>query len=120
MSEKPSSRRRFLAATAAGALGATVARTAPATEPQATPPPGAPSAFGTAPVAGPDVTPATFAEAGKLMRVEMTEKDRIQAAGNWQRSMAGLMERRTGPRERCRWKTASRPRPPGHLSQQWT
>jgi Asp-tRNA(Asn)/Glu-tRNA(Gln) amidotransferase A subunit family amidase len=61
------------------------------------PPPGAPSAFGTSPPIGPKVNEATFAEAEKLVQVEMTPKDRAQAAGNWQESMAALNERRRGP-----------------------
>jgi Asp-tRNA(Asn)/Glu-tRNA(Gln) amidotransferase A subunit family amidase len=61
--------------------------------------PGAPSAFGTAPPVGPEVTPATFAEAGKLMQVEMTSADRATAASNWRMQMAPLYERRTGPKK---------------------
>ncbi len=61
------------------------------------PPPGSPSAFGTAPPVGPVVSPDTFAEAEKLVRVEMTDAERAQAAGNWRNSMAALYERRTGP-----------------------
>jgi Asp-tRNA(Asn)/Glu-tRNA(Gln) amidotransferase A subunit family amidase len=64
-----------------------------------TQPPGAPSAFGTSPPVGPAVTPQTFAEAEKLVQVEMTAKDRAQAAGNWQQSLASVYERRTGPRK---------------------
>jgi Asp-tRNA(Asn)/Glu-tRNA(Gln) amidotransferase A subunit family amidase len=63
------------------------------------PPPGAPPAFGTAPPVGPQVSPATFAEAEKLVRVEMTAPERAQAAGNWRSAMAQLYERRTGPRK---------------------
>src|SRR5712692_1524095 len=62
-------------------------------------PPGTPPAFGTAPPVGPEVAPATFAEAEKIVRVEMTSAERAQAAGNWSRAMAGTMERRTGPRK---------------------
>jgi len=61
--------------------------------------PGAPSAFGTAPPVGPEVTPSTFAEAGKLVQVEMAAADRTTAASNWQRQMAPLYERRTGPKK---------------------
>jgi len=61
--------------------------------------PGAPPAFGTAPAVGPEVTPATFAEAEKLVQFPLTEKDRAQAAGNWRQAMAPLYERRTGPRK---------------------
>jgi Asp-tRNA(Asn)/Glu-tRNA(Gln) amidotransferase A subunit family amidase len=38
-------------------------------------------------------------EAEKLLQVEMTPKDIAQAAGNWRESMAGVVERRTGPRK---------------------
>jgi Asp-tRNA(Asn)/Glu-tRNA(Gln) amidotransferase A subunit family amidase len=61
--------------------------------------PGAPTAFGTAPAAGPEVSPATFAEAEKLVQVEMTAKDCAQAALNWRQQMAPLYERRTGPKK---------------------
>ncbi len=98
------SRRKFLARTAAGVVGAAAAsrlaaktQTSPA--PQATPVAGTPPAFGTAPPVGPEVNPATFAEAEKLVRIEMTAAERAQAAGNWRQAMAGVMERRTGPRK---------------------
>jgi Asp-tRNA(Asn)/Glu-tRNA(Gln) amidotransferase A subunit family amidase len=45
------------------------------------------------------VTPATFAEAEKLMQVSMTSAERQQAAGAWRTSMAPYLERRTGPRK---------------------
>jgi hypothetical protein len=57
-----------------------------------------PPVFGTGPGAGPEVTPATFAEAEKLVQVDYTPAERAQAAGNWRLSMAPLSERRTGPR----------------------
>jgi len=63
------------------------------------PPPGTPSAFNTAPPVGPEVTTATFAEAEKLVQVEMTPAHRKMAAENWRTSMAALYERRTGPRK---------------------
>jgi hypothetical protein len=44
------------------------------------------------------VTAATFADAEKLMRVQMSPEQRTQAAGNWRDSMAPLYERRAGPR----------------------
>ncbi|MEO6865109.1 MAG: amidase [Gemmatimonadaceae bacterium] len=62
-------------------------------------PPGSPSAFNTAPPVGPVVTPSTFAEAEKLAQVGMTEAQRRMAADSWRTSMAGLLERRTGPRK---------------------
>jgi Asp-tRNA(Asn)/Glu-tRNA(Gln) amidotransferase A subunit family amidase len=62
-------------------------------------PPGAPPAFGTAPAVGPEVSPSTFAEAEKLVQVEMTAAERAIAAASWRTTMAGLYERRTGPRK---------------------
>jgi Asp-tRNA(Asn)/Glu-tRNA(Gln) amidotransferase A subunit family amidase len=102
----PPSRREFLASTAVGLLGAAVA---PQAGSQAAPPKqegqrpdlpaGAPPAFGTSSPVGPDVTPAIFADAEKLVQVEMTTADRATAAGNWRMQMAPLLERRTGPRK---------------------
>jgi Asp-tRNA(Asn)/Glu-tRNA(Gln) amidotransferase A subunit family amidase len=101
-----SSRRQFLKESALGLVGAAaVVKTAGALaadpEPPApsTPPPGTPPAFGTGPAVGPAVTPATIAEAEKLVQVEYTAAERAQAAGNWQVSLAPLYERRTGPRK---------------------
>jgi hypothetical protein len=45
------------------------------------------------------VSPATFAEAEKLMQVTMTPAERHQAADSWRESMAPYLERRTGPRK---------------------
>src|SRR6266542_1752173 len=101
----PESRREFLTRTAAGVVGVAAASRAAAeaqtsgAAPQVTPVAGTPPAFGTAPPVGPEVTAATFAEAERLVRVEMTPAERAQAAGNWQKSMASTMERRTGPRK---------------------
>jgi len=61
--------------------------------------PGAPPAFGTSAPVGPAVTPATFAEAEKLMQVELSAAELAEAAGNWQQSMAPLYERRQGPKK---------------------
>jgi Asp-tRNA(Asn)/Glu-tRNA(Gln) amidotransferase A subunit family amidase len=61
--------------------------------------PGSPPAFGTAPEAGPAVSPSTFAEAEKLVQFPLSEADRETAAGNWRSSMAALYERRVGPRK---------------------
>jgi Asp-tRNA(Asn)/Glu-tRNA(Gln) amidotransferase A subunit family amidase len=102
------SRREFLTQTAtgvaglvAGAAAASQAARAAAETPDPAPTPiaGTPPAFGTAPPVGPEVSPATFAEAEKLVRYDMKAADRAQAAGNWSRAMAGTMERRTGPRK---------------------
>jgi Asp-tRNA(Asn)/Glu-tRNA(Gln) amidotransferase A subunit family amidase len=97
------SRRQFLAEASIGVLGAAVASRMNAQQttavPAQTPEPaaGTPPAFGTAPPVGPKVAPSTFGEAEKLMRVELTEAERAQAAGNWRSAMAPLYERRTGP-----------------------
>ena len=47
---------------------------------------------------GPEVTPATIAEAEKLAQVEYFAAERAQVAGSWRVSLAPLYERRTGPR----------------------
>src|ERR1039458_2009373 len=59
----------------------------------------APPALGAAPAVGPEVSPSTFAEAEKLMQVELTGTERAVAAGSWRTTMAPLYERRTGPRK---------------------
>ena len=91
------SRRQFLAQTSLGLLGAAVSLNADAQEPSQLPP-GAPSAFGTGPAVGPEVSPATFAEAEKLARVELKPSELTQAASSWRVNMAALLERRAGPR----------------------
>ena len=104
------SRREFLADASAGLFGAAIATHAQNQNPtkSATPKsttssqseqPGTPSAFGTAPAVGPEVSSETFAEAEKLVRIELTAAERAQAAGNWRRAMAALYERRTGPKK---------------------
>lgn len=96
------SRRQFLAEAAAGILAATAALPGEAQNPpnqNPAPTPGAPPAFGTAPSVGPEVSPATFAEAEKLANVQLTAAERSQAAGNWRSAMAPIYERRTGPRK---------------------
>jgi Asp-tRNA(Asn)/Glu-tRNA(Gln) amidotransferase A subunit family amidase len=92
----PNPRRQFLAQMSLGLLGTAVSLKAEAQEPSQ-PPPGAPSAFGTGPAVGPEVSATTFAEAEKLARVEMTPAHRTQAAASWRVDMAALLERRTGP-----------------------
>lgn len=93
----PKSRRQFLSRTSASLLAAVAAPAEAMQTPGA--PPGTPPAFGTAPPVGPDVSPATFVQAEKLVQVELTPSERAQAAGNWRVSMAPLLERRTGPRK---------------------
>jgi Asp-tRNA(Asn)/Glu-tRNA(Gln) amidotransferase A subunit family amidase len=89
-----------LAATVAACHGSTrPTQTATTTSAPSPDTPGAPPAFNTAPPVGPEVTPATFAEAEKLMQVTMTPAQREMAAQSWRTSMAALFERRTGPRK---------------------
>jgi Asp-tRNA(Asn)/Glu-tRNA(Gln) amidotransferase A subunit family amidase len=75
-----------------GAQSTTPAPATPAT-------PGAPPTFGAGALSGPAVTPATFAEAEKLMQVTMTPAERQQAADSWRQTLAPYLERRTGPRK---------------------
>jgi len=93
-------RRQFLIQAPLGLLGAAVACSgnAPQSQTPATPTAGAPPTFGTAPEVGPEVTTATFAEAEKLARVTMTPAERTMAAATWRKTIAPMMERRTGPR----------------------
>jgi Asp-tRNA(Asn)/Glu-tRNA(Gln) amidotransferase A subunit family amidase len=95
-------RRQFLITAPLSVLGAAVAcrggdQHAPASTPPATP--GAPPTFGTGPLSGPPVSPATFAEAERLAQVAMSASERQMAAASWQRTMAPLVERRVGPRK---------------------
>jgi Asp-tRNA(Asn)/Glu-tRNA(Gln) amidotransferase A subunit family amidase len=97
-------RRQFLIRAPLGFLvtAAACSNDTPAPASQATPAggtPGAPPTFGTGAGSGPAVTPATFAEAEKLMQVTMTEAERQQAADSWRQSLAQYLERRTGPRQ---------------------
>ena len=99
----PKSRRHFLTKTSLGLLGAAVASssTREGRELLEVPtqlPPGAPPAFGTGPAVGPEVSPTTFAEAEKLVQVELTTAERALAAQSWRVNLASLYERRTGPR----------------------
>jgi Asp-tRNA(Asn)/Glu-tRNA(Gln) amidotransferase A subunit family amidase len=91
------SRRQFLAVSSFGVLGAAATFRSRAQNPSDLPP-GAPPAFGTAPPVGPEVSPNTFAEAEKLVQVELSAGERAMAANSWRRTMAPLYERRTGPR----------------------
>ncbi len=96
------SRREFLMTSAAallapGSVSAAGGQPAPA-PPPAQAAPGSPPAFGTAPPVGPEVSAATFAEAEKLVMVELTTAERVLAAQNWRSSMAATHERRSGPR----------------------
>src|SRR5205085_6928668 len=94
-------RRQFLLSAPLGVLvAATACRTGAPTDAQSPPTTaGAPPTFGTGVGSGPVVTPATFAEAEKLMQVTMTPAERQQAADSWRQSLAPYLERRTGPRK---------------------
>src|SRR5438876_11291565 len=95
-------RRQFLVRAPLGFLTAAVAcrHEGPSSGSPSTPAtPGAPPTFGTGTGSGPVVSPATFAEAEKLMQVTMTAAERQQAADTWRRSLAPYLERRTGPRK---------------------
>jgi hypothetical protein len=99
-------RRKFLAETSIG-LAAGMAGIAPIAasveghrqDPGKQPPAGAPPAFGTGPVVGPEVSPGTFVEAEKLVQMQMTDAELAQAASSWRGNMASLYQRRTGPRK---------------------
>ena len=76
------SRRQFLANSSLGLLG--IAVTSCKQEQKPAPlPPGAPPAFATAPAVGPEVSPLTFAEAEKLVQVELSEDERKEAVDSW-------------------------------------
>jgi Asp-tRNA(Asn)/Glu-tRNA(Gln) amidotransferase A subunit family amidase len=86
------SRRQFLASGSLGVLGIAVSS---CTEEQKA---AAPTAA-TSPPVGPEVSPLTFAEAEKLVQVELSESERGEAVANWRTAMAPLYERRVGPRK---------------------
>src|SRR6266852_6415560 len=98
------SRRQFLTEGSLGLIGAAVAPRTRLPEhsekytQEPTPPPGAPPAFGTGPAVGPEVSPATFAEAEKLVQMQLSSADRAMAAQTWRVNLASVYERRTGPR----------------------
>ena len=92
------SRRQFLTHTSLALLGAASGcRSNP--QKSAELPPGAPPTFGAATAPGPEVSAATFAQAEKLMQVELTKAEREMAARSWGANVAALYERRTGPRK---------------------
>src|ERR1700758_4642795 len=92
------SRRQFLTASSLGVLGAAAIYRGWAQNPSDLPP-GAPSAFGTSPPVGPEVSEETFAQAEKLVQFGLTDAERAQAAASWRRTMASLYERRAGPKK---------------------
>jgi Asp-tRNA(Asn)/Glu-tRNA(Gln) amidotransferase A subunit family amidase len=100
------SRREFLTQGSLGLIGAAVVAggdakiSAKDTAQEPTQlPPGAPPAFGTGPAVGPEVSPGTFAEAEKLVQVQLTGAERAVAAESWRVNLASVYERRTGPRK---------------------
>ena len=93
------SRRQFLTNSSLGLLGIAVSSCNEEKKPAAELPPGAPPAFATAPPVGPDVSPLTFAEAEKLVQVELSDSERKEAVASWRSGMAPLYERRVGPRK---------------------
>jgi Asp-tRNA(Asn)/Glu-tRNA(Gln) amidotransferase A subunit family amidase len=90
-------RREFLIKAPLGLLA--VATASRSEQTPTAPPPGAPPTFGATPAVGPEVAPATFAEAEKLVQVTMTPAQRAMAAESWRVSMASMQERRSGPRK---------------------
>lgn len=94
----PGTRREFLTYSSLGMLSAAL-QSVSAQTPSQEPTPGAPPAFGTAAAVGPEVSAATFAQAEKLVRVEMKAADREEAAANWRMQIAPLYEFRVGPRK---------------------
>src|ERR1700686_4583713 len=97
------SRREFLTHTSLGVAGAIVGVggevLAEAQPPTQEPTPGAPPAFGTGPAVGPEVSLTTFAEAEKLVQVQLSSEERAVAAESWRVNLASVYERRTGPRK---------------------
>jgi len=91
-----SSRRRFLSELSLALAGTAIAAHGQAQQPTGATP-GAPPAFGTASLVGPEVSAATFTQAEKLVEVQFTDAELEQAASNWRMAMAPLYERRVGP-----------------------
>ncbi len=101
----PTSRRSFLSSASLTLAAAASAAGCKAVLPRHEPPdsqkpvPGAPPAPGEGPAFGPEVSPATFAEAERLVQVDLDVNEVGEAAGNWRTVMAPLYERRVGPRQ---------------------
>jgi Asp-tRNA(Asn)/Glu-tRNA(Gln) amidotransferase A subunit family amidase len=90
-------RREFLTRTSLGLVGAAVVRAQQ--QKPGEPPAGTPPAFGTGPAVGPEVSPDTFAEAEKVVQVEISSADREMVASSWRGNMAALYGRRAGSRK---------------------
>jgi Asp-tRNA(Asn)/Glu-tRNA(Gln) amidotransferase A subunit family amidase len=86
-----------------GLMGAAVTSEASANTQESSAPPqepaGMPPAFGTAKPVGPEVSGETFVEAEKLVQVNLSKADIVQAAKTWRVNLAPLYERRVGPRK---------------------
>src|ERR1700676_809232 len=97
------SRREFLTHTSLGVAGAIVGVggevLAEAQPPTQEPTPGAPPVFGNGTAVGPEVSLTTFAEAEKLVQVQLKNAERVEAAASWRVNLASVYERRTGPRK---------------------
>ncbi|MEY2411607.1 MAG: hypothetical protein QOD84_213 [Acidobacteriaceae bacterium] len=93
------SRRQFLIVTSTGLIGTAVAQSGFAQTPDMHTTAGAPPAFGTGPLVGPEISPTTISEAEKLVQINMSDTDVAIAASSWRPNMAALYERRTGPRK---------------------
>jgi len=94
------SRRRFLAEGAlalAGAAAASSARAAPDAGTAPGPAAGSTTSGAPADAAGPHVTPDTFAQAEKLMRVSMSQDQRALAADSWDLNVGPFFARRDFP-----------------------
>jgi len=91
------SRREFLTGTSLALLAAATYRATAQDQTQL--PPGAPTAFGAGPQVGPEISVTTFAEAEKLVQFPLSAPDRAMAAASWRRTLAGVYERRVGPRK---------------------
>ncbi|MFZ6849759.1 amidase [Undibacterium sp. RuRC25W] len=93
-------RRQFLIKAPMGVLAvASADRVSAQVAPTGVTPAGAPPVFGNAPAFGPEVSTGTFLEAEKLMQVQLSEAERRMASESWRSLMAGMLERRTGPRK---------------------
>src|SRR5450830_341343 len=93
-------RRQFLIKAPMGVLAvASADRVSAQVAPNGVTPAGAPPVFGNAPAFGPEVSTGTFLEAEKLMQVQLSEAERRMASESWPSLMAGMLERRTGPRK---------------------
>jgi Asp-tRNA(Asn)/Glu-tRNA(Gln) amidotransferase A subunit family amidase len=86
-----------------GLMGAAVTSEATANTQESSAPPqepaGMPPAFGTAKPVGPEVSEETFVEAEKLVQVNLSKADIVQAAKTWRVNLPPLYERRVGPRK---------------------